>query len=408
MNRSQSPRPMTTLVGSLAVAFFFVAVGRQSLGAEAGNTAVNLAAVAKPSSSNVSGDTSLAAMQDDNRPENSRVRGTGSYGNWPSKGTQWVQYDWSHAIATAKIDIYWWDDNRGVHLPAACRLLYWNGNDFVPVSKPSGLDVKGNQFNTTTFEEIRTSKLRLEIDGDGNFSTGILEWKVYDSGNSPDFPPSVTADIDRTVIRGGKTYLSGTLQTLGAKGPATRITWSKASGPGTVSFADAAALDTTATFSAEGDYVLKLTAAKGPLEASSTLAVTVVSPPPAKHFELIDTKKYTIDIPLWNGRAKALIVNWIPHCIKKISDPDVPQGGINNFIDAAAKLAGKPHGNHRGYVFSNAWVYNTIESICVALMVDPQGDQEIIEAQATMKGTLEDWIPKILAAQEPDGYLQTL
>ena len=24
-----------------------------------------------------------------------------------------------------------------------------------------------------------------------------------------------------------------------------------------------------------------------------------------------------------------------------------------------------------------------------------------------MKATLEDWIPKILAAQEPDGYLQT-
>ncbi len=25
-----------------------------------------------------------------------------------------------------------------------------------------------------------------------------------------------------------------------------------------------------------------------------------------------------------------------------------------------------------------------------------------------MKATLEDWIPKVLAAQEPDGYLQTV
>ena len=40
-------------------------------------------------------------------------------------------------------------------------------------------------------------------------------------------------------------------------------------------------------------------------------------------------------------------------------------------------------------------------------MVDPQGDKEITEAQKKMKATLEDWIPKILAAQEPDGYLQT-
>jgi DUF1680 family protein len=45
--------------------------------------------------------------------------------------------------------------------------------------------------------------------------------------------------------------------------------------------------------------------------------------------------------------------------------------------------------------------------MCIALMVDPQGDREIMEAQEKMKATLEDWIPKILAAQEPDGYLQT-
>ena len=101
-------------------------------------------------------------------------------------------------------------------------------------------------------------------------------------------------------------------------------------------------------------------------------------------------------------------MNWIPHCIDKISDPNLKEGGINNLIDAANKLAGKPHGRHRGYVFSNAWVYNTIESICVALMIDPQGDQEIIEAQEAMKATLAYWIPKILAAQAPDGYLQTV
>ena len=132
-----------------------------------------------------------------------------------------------------------------------------------------------------------------------------------------------------------------------------------------------------------------------------------MTPPPAKNLHPVDTKPYQINSRLWNDRAKALIVNWIPHCIAKISDPNVKEGGINNFLDAANKLAGEPHGRHRGYVFSNAWVYNTIESICVALMVDPQGDQEILQAQQAMKATLEDWIPTILAAQEPDGYIQT-
>ena len=58
-------------------------------------------------------------------------------------------------------------------------------------------------------------------------------------------------------------------------------------------------------------------------------------------------------------------------------------------------------------MFANAWVHQTVEAMSIALMVDPQGDPEIIQAQEKMRATLDDWIPKILAAQEPDGYLQT-
>ena len=371
---------------------------------------VNLAVVAEPSCSYVSGDTSVTALNDENEPRNSRDRRRGSYGNWPRRGTQWVQYEWSRPISTKKIDVYFWDDRRGVRLPEACRLLYWNGEDFVPVSNPSGLGVEEHQYNTTRFDEVSTTKLRLEIDSNEQYSTGILEWKVYDSGKSPDFPPRVNAGVDRVVVLGGKTYLNGNIKTLGDK-EASAVTWSKTSGPGEVTFENAGTGGSrtapTATFSKAGDYVLALTAGKGQLRASDNLDVKAVEPPPKTHLDLVNTKQYTIESPLWNSRAKALIVNWIPHCIDKISDPDLKEGGINNFIDAANKLAGKPHGEHRGYPFSNAWVYNTIESICVALMVDPQGDRQIIKARQKMKATLADWIPKILAAQEPDGYLQT-
>ncbi|MGA2556235.1 MAG: beta-L-arabinofuranosidase domain-containing protein, partial [Verrucomicrobiota bacterium] len=63
--------------------------------------------------------------------------------------------------------------------------------------------------------------------------------------------------------------------------------------------------------------------------------------------------------------------------------------------------------HHIGYPFSNAWVHQTVEAICIALMVDAKGDADILQAQQKMRATLEDWIPKILAAQESDGYLQT-
>jgi DUF1680 family protein len=388
--------------------FFCTAFAQEKPAAE--SAAVNLAIVAQPFTSYVSGDTTPGALNDGYDPKSSRDARRGSYGNWPRTGTQWVQYDWSQAISTNKIDVYWWADGRGVHAPKASRLLYWDGNGFVPVGNPSGLGVAENQYNTTTFDEVRTTKLKLEIDSDGAFSTGILEWRVYDSGKSPEFPPIVTAGIDRAVVLGGRTYLNGTVKTLAGKGGAsTVVTWSKESGPGEVTFANSAEPTTTATFSAVGDYVLKLTAGKAPLSNSSTLTVKVVLPPPADRLDVVYTKKYSIDSPLWNARAKALIVNWIPHCIDKINDPNLKQGqgGIDNFIEAAKALRGEPHERHKGYVFSNAWVHQTVESMSIALMVDAKGDPEILKAQERMKATLEDWIPKILAAQEPDGYLQT-
>ncbi len=366
----------------------------------------NLALVAEPSSSYVSGDTSTDALNHDYQPRSSRDNRRGSYGNWPTRGTQWVQYDWSQPISTDRVEVYWWDDNRGVRLPQACRLLYWDGDAFVPVPNVSGLGVAGDRFNITTFDPIEINRLRLEIDGQGTFSTGILQWKVYDSGRSPEFPPRVSAGVDRMVIRGGRTYLSGLIHTLDPQ-RTVPVVWSKRSGPGEVAFDDPHDPTTTATIETEGRYVLELTAGSPPLTASSEVTVQVVPSPPEVHLQPVDTTAYRIDSPLWSDRAKALIVDWIPHCIRKISDPDLPEGGLNNFIDAANKLAGKPAGRHRGYVFSNAWVLNIIESMCVALMIDPKDDPEVMQAQEFMRATLEDWIPIVLSAQEPDGYLQT-
>lgn len=378
------------------------------LGAPATAAEANLAFVAQPSISLVAGKATLEALNDGFEPVNSQDRSRKSCDTWPGKGTQWMQYDWSQPVSTAKIDVYWVDDRDRIWRPKACRLLYWDGKAFVPVGNPAGLGVAENQFNTTTFDEVLATKLRLEIDADREFSTGILEWKVYDTGKSPAFPPLVAAGIDRVVVLGGETYLTGDLKVVCKQDvAATAITWSKVSGPGAVTFAAAAAPVTTARFAAAGDYVLQLTANKGPWSRSSRLAVKVVAPPPRQHLEPVTTMPYKIDSPLWTSRAKALIVNWIPHCISKLSTIGMNEGGIENFLNAAAKLAGKPQGGHRGYPWANAWVYNTVESICIALEVDPQGDQEIIAAQQAMKATLADWIPKIIAAQEPDGYLQT-
>jgi DUF1680 family protein len=367
----------------------------------------NLAVVATPSASYVSGDTSVTALNDDEPPSSPRDNRQGSYGNWNRTGTQWVQYDWTQSTSTDRVEVYWWDDRRGVRLPVACRLLMWNGTTFVPVPDAENPGVLGDRFNVTLFDEVRTPKLRLEIDGNGTYSTGLLEWRVLDSGNSPAFPPRVEAGVDRVVVTAGRTFLTGAVRSLNPDPEATQLNWVAVEGPGRVTLENADALSATAKFSREGDYVLKLSARTDDLEGSDTLCVRVVPPLSSPRMEPIATGAYRVQSPLWSARLKALIVNWIPHCIARINDPELKEGGINNFIAAANKLAGRTHEGHRGYVFANAWVYNTIEAVCLALGLDAQGDPEVLTAQAEMKATLERWIPQILAAQEPDGYLQT-
>ena len=150
----------------------------------------NVALFAKPSTSFVSGHETLDAVNDGFQPANSNDKRYGAYGNWAHRGIHWVQYEWSKPVNVDSIDVYWFSDKGGVRLPKAARLLYWDGKAFVPVKNPIGLGVKGDQYNTTTFEEITTSKLKLEFDS-GEASTGILEFKVYDAGKSPKFPPVV-------------------------------------------------------------------------------------------------------------------------------------------------------------------------------------------------------------------------
>jgi len=320
--------------------------------------------------------------------------------------SQWLEYEWQKPVTTGEIDLFWWNYENAVKLPQGYRIKYWDGNDFVPVKNPGGLGTENKQFNITTFDKIQTTKLRLEIDSVERYPVTLLEWMVIQSDNSPDHPPVVSAGADRAVVMGGKTYLSGSVRSVT---PVTKTMWSKVSGPGDVVFREPGNLKSTAVASGPGEYVIKLSVEEGDLKSFSELKLKVTAPPQPERLDVVYTKRYKINSPLWSSRAKAIIVNWIPWCISQIERDDLTlgEGGLDNFIEAAKALKGEPHGRHKGYVFSNAWVHQTIEAMSIALMVDPQGDREIIAAQEKMKATIEKWIPIILAAQEPDGYLQT-
>src|SRR5204863_1227608 len=90
-------------------------------------------------------------------------------------------------------------------------------------------------------------------------------------------PPTVDAGSDQTVILPNSATLSGTASDDGLPNPPGTLitTWSQFSGPGAVTFGDASSLSTTASFSASGTYVLRLTADDSALRSSDDLTVTV-------------------------------------------------------------------------------------------------------------------------------------
>src|SRR5437667_8797710 len=89
--------------------------------------------------------------------------------------------------------------------------------------------------------------------------------------------PVVNAGADQVITLPGIANLTGAAIDDGQPNPpgALTTTWSQVSGPGTVSFSNASALNSTATFSASGAYVLRLTVSDGALAGSDDVAVTV-------------------------------------------------------------------------------------------------------------------------------------
>jgi len=391
-------------------------------GAQARDEVLNLARVAVPSSSSFASENEISSLNDGFAPEDSSDRSHGVYA-W--RGTEaseqpWVEYEWSEPVTINKVEVYWAIDRprpgaipgsswQSLRAPESYRILYWNGGDFVSVNQPHGLGLAPDAFNTTTFDPVKTSKIRLEVTSPKGHPTGILEWRVYNFGPLPSLPPVINAGVDRSVVLQAQTYLAGKVNWL-EDSPKNSARWLRASGPGSVSFEDVSSPVTKARFSAAGDYVLTL-AATGTDDRSHSIAVHVEEEPPKDRLNVVYTRNYSIESSFWGQRAKSLIVNWIPHCIRMCERTDIPpmrgDGGIDNFIEAGKANRGETHGAHKGYVFSNAWVHQTVESMCIALMVDAQGDPEILEAQQFMRNTLDRWIPIILAAQMPDGYLQT-
>jgi hypothetical protein len=95
-------------------------------------------------------------------------------------------------------------------------------------------------------------------------------------------PPCVEAQGPASIAFGQSASLTGLATDDGDPDPPSQLSvaWSRLSGPGTVTFGSPSSVATTASFSAPGSYVLRLTASDGQLTASDDVPVQVGSSGP--------------------------------------------------------------------------------------------------------------------------------
>ena len=99
--------------------------------------------------------------------------------------------------------------------------------------------------------------------------------------------PTVDAGPDRTItLPVNSVSIAASVTDDGVPGPTVTTQWSKVSGPGSVTFSNASVAETTATFSLQGTYVLRLSANDGLLTATDTVTVVVNANPSNKAVKL--------------------------------------------------------------------------------------------------------------------------
>jgi len=218
-------------------------------------------------------------------------------------------------------------------------------------NSPTGGDANGYvAFNLGTFDLGSIGWVRVDDPGCDSITFHRMKFTLL---APPGGIPYVSAGFDQTIALPDSVSLIGVANDDGLPNPLT-TTWTQLSGPGTAAFANAGAPSTTASFSAAGTYVLRLTAYDGlntitddvtiiALPAGSTLTYSTqyefddpTNPDPSTSTGVIDASSgdangtgLLIKLGTGTGNAGSGIA-----------------GGILHYIDSSSS------GNH-GYYFQN-------------------------------------------------------
>lgn len=109
-----------------------------------------------------------------------------------------------------------------------------------------------------------------------------------------------------------------------------------------------------------------------------------------KQVNQVDFSQVTINDPFWSPRLERHLTATLPVCIDQIENQT---GRIRNFERAALG-----RGEHSGIFFDDSDVYKAMEGMAYALHN---------HRDSALEAKMDEWIDKIAACQQPDGYINT-
>jgi DUF1680 family protein len=100
---------------------------------------------------------------------------------WDHRGTsEWIARPFYKPTKVSAVSVYWFDDTRsggGCRVPKSWRLLFESAGEWKAVEGGSGFGTLLDQYNRVHFIPVTATALRIEVQLQPEFSSGILEWK---------------------------------------------------------------------------------------------------------------------------------------------------------------------------------------------------------------------------------------
>lgn len=122
---------------------------------------------------------SIEAIRDQILPAGSNDHNCQFFHWWPnSNQTEWISYTFDKPYTISKSKIFWFSDGGGCKAPQRWRLYYQKDGEWVPVKNKNEYGIQLDIINTTDFEPVTTTAVKIEIDLPKDCSSGIHEWII--------------------------------------------------------------------------------------------------------------------------------------------------------------------------------------------------------------------------------------